>query len=148
MDKSSHPINGLMDSSMQNLRSLVDADTVIGEPITSPDGTIIIPVSKVTFGFVSGGSDLPVNKQGELFGGGAGGGVTVHPLGFLVIREGSVELLQMNDSKNTADRMVSLMPEMVDKIAALFPKKERRAKAEEKAAPKSETSFDASEFSL
>ena len=75
MGNNSHPINGLMDSSLQNLRSLVDADTIIGEAITAPDGTIIIPVSKVSFGFVSGGSDIPSSKQPELFGGGAGGGV-------------------------------------------------------------------------
>lgn len=74
MGNNSHPINGLMDSSLQNLRSLVDADTIIGEAITAPDGTIIIPVSKVSFGFVSGGSDIPSSKQPELFGGGAGGG--------------------------------------------------------------------------
>ena len=83
-----HPIDGLLESSMKNLRSLVSADTVIGEPITTPDGTIIIPVSKVSFGFASGGSDLPTNKQNEPFGGGAGGGVTVHPGAFPV--EGGV----------------------------------------------------------
>ena len=123
-----HPINGLMDSSLKNLRSLVDADTVIGEAITTPDGTVIIPVSKVSFGFASGGSDLPTNKQGDLFGGGAGGGVSVQPLGFLVIKDGKVDLLQMNENKNTADRVVSMMPEMVDKLGALFTKKDKKDK--------------------
>lgn len=138
MSDKTHPIGGLMDSSMQNLRSLVDADTVIGEAITTPDGIVIIPVSKVSFGFVSGGSDLPVNKPADLFGGGAGGGVSVHPLAFLVIKDGQVELLQMNDAKKTADRVVTMVPEMVDKIAALFSQKD---KAGEKTAeqPKSET---------
>lgn len=120
-----HPINGLMDSSLKNLRALVDADTVIGEAIITPDGMMIIPVSKVSFGFASGGSDLPTSKQGESFGGGAGGGVSVQPLGFLVIQNGKVELLELNDNKNTADRVVAMMPEMVDKLSALI-KKEKK----------------------
>lgn len=120
-----HPINGLLDSSMQNLRSLVDANTVIGEAITTPDGTVIIPVSKVSFGFGSGGSDLPTQKEGELFGGGAGGGVSVQPLAFLVVKDGDVRLLQFDNSKNVADRAVSLMPELFDKVAELFSKKDK-----------------------
>ena len=126
MANGNHPINGLMDSSLQNLRKLVDADTIIGEAITTPDGTVIIPVSKVSFGFASGGSDLPTNKQGELFGGGAGGGVSVQPLGFLVIKDGKVDLLQMNDNKTTADRVVNMMPEMVDKLSGLVKKEKKR----------------------
>lgn len=132
MANESHPIKGLLDSSMQNLRSLVDADTIIGNQITTPDGTVIIPISKVSFGFASGGSDLPTNKTGDLFGGGAGGGVSVHPLGFLIIKDGDVDLLQMDNSKNTADRMVSLMPEMVDKISALFKKDKKEEKEPKK----------------
>ena len=138
MANGNHPINGLMDSSLQNLRKLVDADTIIGEAITTPDGIVIIPVSKVSFGFASGGSDIPTSKQGELFGGGAGGGVSVQPLGFLVIKEGSVELLQMNDSKTTADRVVNMMPDMVDKLGVLF-KKEKKDKPAQSAASQDET---------
>lgn len=125
MSKDNHPINGLIDASMQNLKALVNTDTVIGEAITTPDGTMIIPVSKVTFGFTSGGTDLPTSKQPDLFGGGAGGGVTVQPLGFLVIKDGHVQLLQMNDNKTTADHAISMMPDMVDKIAGLI-KKEKK----------------------
>ncbi len=120
-----HPINGLLESSMQNLRSLVDANTVIGEAITTPDGTVIIPVSKVSFGFGSGGSDLPTQKDGEPFGGGAGGGVSVQPLAFLVVKDGDVRMLQIDNSKNVADRAVSLMPELFDKVSALFTKKDK-----------------------
>ncbi|MCI8649880.1 MAG: sporulation protein YtfJ [Anaerotruncus sp.] len=123
MNNESHPINGLIDSSLQNLRSLVNADTIIGEAITTPDGTVIIPVSKVSFGFASGGSDLPTNKLGELFGGGAGGGVSVQPIAFLVIQNGKVDLLPINETKTTADRVVNMMPDMVDKVTALFSKK-------------------------
>lgn len=139
MSNGNHPINGLIDSSLQNLRSLVDADTIIGETITTPDGTVIIPVSKVSFGFASGGSDFPSSKPSELFGGGAGGGVSVQPLAFLVIKDGAVELLQINDTKNTADRVVGMMPEMVDKISALF-KKEKQPRDPARPAPTGEPS--------
>ncbi len=126
MANGNHPINGLIDSALQNLRNLVDANTIIGQPINAADGTTIIPVSKVSFGFASGGSDLPTTKQGEPFGGGAGGGVSIQPLGFLVIHQGHVELLQMNENKTTADRVVSLMPEMVDKLSALLKKEKEQ----------------------
>lgn len=138
MNNESHPINGLMDSSLQNLRSLVDANTVIGEAITTPDGTVIIPVSKVSFGFASGGSDIPTSKQNELFGGGAGGGVSVQPIGFLVIKDGTVDLLQVNDSKTTADRVVTMVPEMVDKLGAMFSKKDKKDKESDKAKEKTD----------
>lgn len=128
MANENHPINGLMETSLKNLRSLVDANTVIGQSITTPDGTVIIPVSKVSFGFASGGSDIPTTRQAEPFGGGAGGGVSVQPVAFLVVRDGKVDLLQINDSKNTADRIVGMMPEMVDKIAALFKKEKEDSK--------------------
>lgn len=131
MANENHPINGLMETSLRNLRSLVDANTVIGQSITTPDGTVIIPVSKVSFGFASGGSDIPTAKASEPFGGGAGGGVSVQPMAFLVVKDGKVELLQINDSKNTADRIVGMVPEMFDKMAALFNKKEEKGKADE-----------------
>ena len=149
MSNGNHPINGLMDSSLQNLRSLVDADTVIGEAITTPDGTVIIPVSKVSYGFASGGSDF-VSKNAaskDLFGGGAGGGVSVQPLAFLVIKDGHVELLQINDNKNTADRVVAMVPDVVDKISGLFSKKDKKKKEqpEEKPAKSSIDDIDLSD---
>ena len=79
-----NPINELTDNSMKNLRALVDSNTVIGNPVTTPDGTTILPVSKVSFGFGTGGSDLPATQK-ELFGGGAGGGVSITPIAFLVV---------------------------------------------------------------
>ena len=129
MPNTNHPINGLLDTSMQNLRSLVDATTGVGAAINTPDGTTIIPVSKVSFGFASGGSDIP-GKDKEPFGGGAGGGVSVQPIAFLIIKDGKVDLLQINESKNTADRIVNMVPEMFDKMAA-FLKKDKTAPAAE-----------------
>ena len=88
------PISELTDSSMKNLQALIDSNAVIGKAITTPDGTTILPVSKVSFGFGTGGSDLPATQK-ELFGGGAGGGVSITPVAMLVIQGGSVKVLQI-----------------------------------------------------
>lgn len=114
-----HPIGDLMSSSMQNLRNLIDVNTIIGDPITTADGTTIIPVSKVSFGFASGGSDLPSGKPKDFFGGGAGGGVSIQPLAFLVIKGDSVKILQIDQPKNTADRVVGMVPDVIDKVSNL-----------------------------
>ncbi len=117
-------IEGILNSSMEKLKALVDVNTIIGEQIVTPDGTVVIPVSKVSFGFASGGSDLPTSKPRELFGGGSGGGVTIQPLAFLVITPGgSVRLLQMEQYSDSVDRAVNLVPEVIDKFAGMFGKK-------------------------
>lgn len=79
---SEHPIQGMMDTSMQKIKEMVDVNTIIGEPIHCPDGTMIIPVSKVTYGFASGGSDFPTKTEKDLFGGGSGAGITISPVAF------------------------------------------------------------------
>ena len=105
---------------MQKIREMIDVNTIIGDPITTPDGTVIIPVSKVSFGFGSGGSDWPnKNTAKDLFGGGAGAGISINPLAFLVISNGEVKLLQMSFSSNTADKMVNMVPDVIDKISGL-----------------------------
>ncbi len=118
-----HPIQGLMGITMQKIKEMVDVNTIIGEPIVTVDGTTIIPVSKVTFGFASGGSDLP-NKDPrvEIFGGGSGAGVTLQPLGFLVVKDGNVKLLQMSTSSNTADKIVNAVPDVIEKLSEAFGK--------------------------
>ena len=112
----SEHIAGLTDNSMKNLRNLVDSDSVIGDPITTPDGTMIIPVSKVSFGFGTGGSDLPATQK-ELFGGGAGGGVSITPVAMLVIQGGSVKVLQIQSYTSTADRVVGMVPDVIDRVS-------------------------------
>ena len=88
-NKQEHPIQGMMGTAMQKIREMIDVNTIIGDPITTPDGTVIIPVSKVSFGFGSGGSDWPnKNTAKDLFGGGAGAGISINPLAFLVISNG------------------------------------------------------------
>ena len=117
-----------MSTTMENLKDMIDVNVVVGDAVETGAGATIIPISRVSFGFVSGGSDIPSSKQPELFGGGAGGGVSVQPLAFLVIKDGRVDLLQMNDNKTTADRVVSMAPEVIDKLGALFQKKEKPAR--------------------
>ena len=117
---SDHPIESMMNTTMEKIKTMVDASTMIGDPITTPDGTVIIPVSKVSFGFGSGGSDWPnKNTAKDLFGGGAGAGISINPLAFLVISNGEVKLLQMSFSSNTADKMVNMVPDVIDKISGL-----------------------------
>ena len=122
---SEHPIEGLMDVTLEKIKSMVDSNTIIGNPINMPDGTLILPVSKVSFGFASGGSDFPSKTSKQLFGGGGGAGVSISPIAFLVVRGNSVRMLQLADTSNSVDRAIGMMPEMVDKVSDLFSKKEK-----------------------
>ena len=104
---SDHPINSIMDTSLKKIKELIDVNSIIGDPITAPDGTTIIPISKVTYGFASGGSDLPTKKDSkDCFGGGAGAGVTIQPVGFLSISKGVTSSLSRSKSM-TARLIVS-----------------------------------------
>ncbi len=125
-----HPIEGMLGVSMEKIREMVDVNTVIGDPITTPDGlATVIPVSRVSFGFGSGGSDLPAKSENELFGGGAGAGVTIRPVGFLVIKDGDVKLLQMEDNNKGIGKILESVPDAVSKLMHLFKdKKEDRPK--------------------
>ncbi|HHY52705.1 MAG TPA: sporulation protein YtfJ, partial [Clostridiales bacterium] len=98
---------------------------IIGDPITVADGVVILPVSKVSFGYASGGSDLPA-KTTDLFGGATGGGVTIQPLAFLVITKDGVELLQLQTAENTGDRIVNAVPGLVDKLLSLVKKDKKQ----------------------
>ena len=120
---SEHPINSIMDTSLKKIKELIDVNSIIGDPITTPDGTTIIPVSKVTYGFASGGSDLPTKKDNrECFGGGSGAGVTIQPIGFLTISRGNVKLLPIDHYDGPADRIVGMIPEAFDRISDFFRK--------------------------
>lgn len=109
-------VEGLMGVSVDKIRGMVDADTVVGTPINLPDGTTLIPVSKISYGFASGGSDLPSKSNAELFGGGAGAGINITPVAFITIKDGSINILPISDKPAAADRVVSMVPEMVDKF--------------------------------
>jgi sporulation protein YtfJ len=128
---SEHPIDGLMQTTMDKIKEMVDVNTIIGDPITSPDGTIIIPVSKVTYGFASGGSDFPTKKENkDCFGGGSGAGVTIQPVAFLTVYKGNVKLLPVEKYDGAADRVVGMVPDLVDKVTALFKKDKKKKSAD------------------
>ena len=120
MEKSA---NGILKTTIEKVRDLVDVSTIIGEPINLPDGLIIIPVSKVTYGFASGGSDFPSKNNVELFGGAGGAGITINPVAFLVVKDGDVTIKHIVSNDNAIERAVSLVPEMFDKVTKLTSKK-------------------------
>lgn len=120
----SQTLPNMLESTIAKIREMVDVNSVIGNPITTPDGVTIIPVSKVSVGFGGGGSDFVsknVNHQDNPFGGGAGGGVKVTPIAFLIVKEGSVRMLPVNAPANTtADRLVEMVPDVLDKVSAFI----------------------------
>lgn len=127
---SQHPIEGLMDVTLEKIKSMVDSNTIIGNPINMADGTLVLPISKVTFGFASGGADFPSKTTKDLFGGGGGAGVSIQPVAFLVVKDGSVRMLQLADTSNSVDRAIGMLPDMVDKITALFNNKQKEQQAQ------------------
>ena len=114
----SDKIEGMMSCAVGKIREIIDADTIIGKTITTADGTVIIPVSKVSYGLAAGGSDfaLPKCSDKELFGGGNGVGVTIVPVAFLVVSGSDVKLLQVESFHGSLDRIISMTPEIVEKI--------------------------------
>ena len=115
------PIEGMMGVTMEKIRQLVDANTIIGEPITV-DGATIIPISRVTFGFASGGSDVGAKTNKQMFGGGTGAGVSIAPIAFLVISGGNVRTIQLVEHVSPVDSAINALPDLVDRISALIKK--------------------------
>lgn len=122
-----HPVENLMRSTMENLRNMVDVNTIIGDAVETKDGTYIIPISKVTFGFASGGTEFgdpklsPQAANSYPFGGGSGAGVTVKPVAFLVVRNETVRLMPV-EQDTTYDRIVDTVPQVVDMLMDLVKK--------------------------
>ena len=120
----SQNLPNMLDNTIAKIREMVDVNSVIGDPITTSDGITIIPVSKVSVGFGGGGSDFVsknVNHHENPFGGGVGAGVKVTPIAFLIIKDGSVRMLPVAAPANTtADRIVEMVPDTLDKIAAFI----------------------------
>ena len=120
----SQNIPNMLENTIAKIREMVDVNSVIGTPITTADGVTIIPVSKVSAGFGGGGSDYVsknANKQENPFGGGAGGGVSVTPIAFLIIKDGNVRMMPVATPANTtADRLVEMIPDTLDKVSAFI----------------------------
>ena len=117
----SQKLPNMLENTIQKIREMVDVNSVIGQPISTPDGVTIIPVSKVSAGFGGGGSDFAKN---EAFGGGVGGGVSVTPICFLIVKDGNVRMMPVATPANTtADRIVEMVPDTLDKIGAFLDSK-------------------------
>ncbi len=130
---STHPINELMTNVMGNLKEMVDVNTIVGSPVETADGTTIIPVSKVGFGFAAGGSDFgqsanssePVN-----FGGGSGAGVSIAPIGFLVVSKDQIRMIPVTSTNSAVDKLVDYIPTAISKVNSMI-EKHKESKDEE-----------------
>ena len=127
----SNNVKNLLGVSIEKIKEVVDTNTVMGDPITTADGTTVIPVSKVSYGFASGGSDLPSKQQSAMFGGGGGAGINITPIAFLVIERGNVRLLPVSSKPDAFDKAMSLVPVLVDKVSALVSGKKDAERVEE-----------------
>lgn len=130
MENKQHPIGDLMNTTMQKIREMVDVNTIVGKPIQAGDVTII-PVSKVSFGFASGGSDFTTKNQkpeaDNSFGGGSGAGVNIMPIAFLVVKGDTVRMLPVAPPPGTAvDRVVEMVPEVIDKVTGFIEKQQEK----------------------
>ncbi|WP_042354795.1 GerW family sporulation protein [Bacillus rubiinfantis] len=130
-----HPIKGLMTTAMESLREMIDVNTIIGDPVETPDGSVILTVSKVGFGFAAGGSEFNLNgssgthqAQGQNpqlpFGGGSGAGVSITPIAFLIVNSQGVKMLHLDESTHLYEKILELAPQAVEKIQQMFSKKD------------------------
>jgi sporulation protein YtfJ len=109
------PISELMETTMKKMREMIDANTIVGEPITTPDGITLIPVSRLCFGFAGGGSDFNRKNESSGFGGGTGAGVNIIPVAFLVVKDGKVDIIYINPSESTTiDRIIKTVPDVIE----------------------------------
>ena len=130
-----HPIQGLMNVTMDKIRQMADSNTIIGEPITTPDGVTVIPVSRVSFGFGAGGSDFASKHAGPnaplAFGGGGGAGLKVIPVGFLVVSGTSVKMLPVDTAtESPADLLVELIPDLLEQVSKKWEERKAKKQAE------------------
>lgn len=125
MEKKS-PLSDLMRSTMEKIHEMVDTNTIVGEPITTSDGVTLIPISSVRFGFGSGGGDYG-KVQPQNFAGGSGAGVRIDPVAFLVIKDGTTRVLPVAvPPVTTVDRIVEMVPDIMDKVEKYFDKKKEK----------------------
>lgn len=141
---SEHPIESIMKTTMENLKEMIDVNTIVGDAVETSEGTVIIPISKVSFGFVAGGGEYKEgmdakkgNKQNQAengmqdedmpFAGGSGAGVSVNPIAFLVVGEGKIKLLPVQFG-STVDRIVELVPQIAEEFQNIFGKNKDKKK--------------------
>ena len=130
---SDHPIQGLMQTAMENIKAMVDVNTLVGEPVNTPDGTVILPISKVAFGFAAGGSDYnhdlghtpaagTTNAGGRSlpFGGGSGGGISIRPIAFLVVGKEGVQIVPLDNQTHLLERLIDATPYLLEQIQTMI----------------------------
>lgn len=145
---SDHPIQGLMTTAMENLKEMIDVNTIIGDPVETPDGSVILTVSKVGFGFAAGGSEFIIDsgsggggnggnggsgsdkEKGQSgpkhpFGGGSGGGVSITPIAFLIVSSNGVKMLHLDENTHLYEKILDLAPQAVDKIQQMMNKNDQ-----------------------
>ncbi|HLR08410.1 MAG TPA: GerW family sporulation protein [Bacillota bacterium] len=134
-----HPIQGLMTTAMENLKDMIEVNTIIGDPVESPDGSVIIPVSKVGFGFAAGGSEFqsstsqdPSSNTSLPFGGGSGGGVSITPIAFLVVGPHDTKIIHLDQQTHIYEKILDLAPQAVEKIQEILNDGTAKAKVEKK----------------
>lgn len=130
-----HPIQGLMKTAMENIRNMVDVNTIVGDPVETPDGSVIMPISKVGFGFAAGGSEFTTEpsrhthagaattEHAEVslpFGGGSGGGISITPIAFLVVGQQGVKVIPLDNQTHLIERLIDCAPQVVDKIQSMI----------------------------
>ncbi|WP_078414040.1 GerW family sporulation protein [Priestia abyssalis] len=137
---SEHPIKSLMSTAMENLKEMIDVNTIIGDPVETPDGSVILTVSKVGFGFAAGGSEFSVDGQKQSgqggqsqgqgqetklpFGGGSGGGVSITPIAFLIVSPTGIKMLHLNEGTHLVEKILDNAPQAMEKIQQMFKKNE------------------------
>lgn len=118
-----HAIEGLMKTAMESLKSMVDVNTILGDPVETPDGTVVVPVSRVSFGFAAGGTEFEVESGsdgGYPFGGGSGAGISLQPVAFLVVGQGQIRLMTIDKNAAIYDRLLDLAPDVMDSLQGMF----------------------------
>jgi sporulation protein YtfJ len=122
-----HPIQGLMQTAMENLKEMVDVNTIVGDPVETPDGSVILPISKVGFGFAAGGSEFEYQQapkenagKGMPFGGGSGGGVSITPVAFLVVSKTGIKTIPLEGTNHFYDRIMDMAPQVLEKMQSMM----------------------------
>ena len=126
-----HPIKGLMETAMQNIKEMVDVNTIVGDTIEAGDGTVVVPISKVAFGFGAGGSEFGKTDSSAKFGGGSGGGVSIEPVAFMVVGQGQIKLVPVDKQTTPAQEIIEQVPSMVGKIVDTFKNSDKKKKVKE-----------------
>ncbi|MFZ5965809.1 MAG: GerW family sporulation protein [Bacillota bacterium] len=138
-----HPIEALMKTTMESLKDMVDVNTIVGDPVETPDGTVIIPISRVSFGFASGGGEYNMKQRDEgneseenagklPFAGGTGAGVSVQPVAFMIVGNGQMKLMSVDQNANMVESIINMTPKILDRIQNMSEQKEKKKEQSEK----------------